>query len=184
MQITSSKPKFINKTIYFDISNIFFRYWSYNHIGKVSNKVLYIQGTPHYHLARKSLNILEEKTSIERVIDTVEYKNYEKYSFHESRSYGQKIHSAEKYKNLISMFYSTSFDLEKYPIEAAEFGKLSNGQLLYYILDGAHRAAYLAALNSLHNSSKKVKLITCYQVKHWPDVQSVIFSDKTIRLNN
>ena len=39
MQITSSKPKFINKIIYLDISNIFFRYWSYNHIGKVSNKV-------------------------------------------------------------------------------------------------------------------------------------------------
>ena len=145
---------------------------------------MYIQGSPHYYLARKSLEIFEESPPITKVKDTEEYKSYEKYTVHEGKSFGRKVHSAEIYLNNIFKFYSTNFNLEGHTVQTVAFGKTSNDKILYYISDGAHRIAYLAALNNIRNSSMRAKITIIGQAKNFPDVKSVIFSDKTITLQD
>ena len=100
--------------LYILIFQIFFYdFGLINNTGEVDSEVKYIQGSPHYKLARKSLKLLEGSSSIEGVIDTEEYLKYEEYTVHESHNFGHKIHSADQYLTLIMMFYSTTLISKK-----------------------------------------------------------------------
>lgn len=128
--------------------------------------------------------MLKESGSTDGVEASEEYKSYEEYATHEAASFGRKVHSADSFLKTIHTFHSTHFDLESHPIKAAEFGKLSSGEPIYYICDGSHRAAYAAAYNDVMEASIEATVTTQQPLRHWPDIKSIIFGDTTLEIGH
>ncbi|OOY44751.1 CHAP domain-containing protein, partial [Solemya velum gill symbiont] len=156
--------------------------WVYEKIGTVSATALGIRNTPHYDFAKKTLDILKASNSIEGIEFTKEYLNYERYVEHEAVSCGKKIHNVSRYLKLINQFLNTKCDLINFPIVVNEFATLQSGEFIFYIIDGIHRAAYIAAYSDVMGQSAVVHISPRPGISHWPNIRKIDFGDTVIEV--
>ncbi len=120
-----------------------------------------------------------------KTLDGIEgSREYQEYTQHECRSFGESIHNGTRFLRLIETFDKEEFDLGTYPIVVSEFAKYENGESLFYILDGSHRAAYVAARHDIMEQDKSVVISKHPGVRHWPNIKKIDFGSTLVNVDD
>ncbi|XP_074655786.1 uncharacterized protein LOC141909288 [Tubulanus polymorphus] len=147
-----------------NIDEIYFRFWERlpEQVGRycVSPLIVPIRYTPHYRFARAVL-----QSNLEQRPPGTEYSHYIRM---ETRAIGYVEHSEDIFYANIKQ-WTTDYEKSD-PIKVTRVR-----DRVYFIRDGAHRAAYAAANSDISNVPIQVRAVDDSTPNDWPVVTDITY---------
>lgn len=159
------------KSLAVDTSDVFLRFW--DQTDRMSSTALSVENSPHFRIAKTTLEMLENTGRTEGIEQTSEFREYRLHIEHENLGTGAQLRDPKQFVRVVEKYRREGVDLDKRPIRVSLIEKALGDRALYYIRDGAHRAAFVAAYNAVMLTNTRLKIYVVPNLGRWPHVEQL-----------